>query len=182
MFRAPATLLFELRTAYKGHLLGASSMPCAALATAAMQCMGARARGARTPDRRRGLGLAACSLRRRRRRRRHGKLKMHVYAEHLRESGLGTTAAAGLRLRTRRRNNSESGSRGHGRPRPVLSQLKPQAPASTHLPMQRPTGGHVAPTRRPVRPARAAVGDDTQAPAPEQVLLPAPCRLAPRLV
>ena len=47
--------------------------------------------------------------------------------------------------------------------------------------MQRPTGGHVAPTQRPARPARSAVGDDLQAPMPERVLPPAPWRLAPRL-
>ena len=35
--------------------------------------------------------------------------------------------------------------------------------------MQRPTGGHVAPTQRPARPARSAVGDDLQAPMPERV-------------
>ena len=57
-----------------------------------------------------------------------------------------------------------------------------EPPAPAQGPMQRPTGGHKAPTRRPVRPARAAVGDDTLAPEPEQVLPPTPCRLAPRLV
>ena len=56
-----------------------------------------------------------------------------------------------------------------------------ELPTPAQGPMQRPTGGHVAPTQRPARPTRSAVGDDLQAPMPERVLPPAPWHLAPRL-
>ena len=58
-------------------------MPCAALATAAMQCVGARARGARTPDRRRGLGLAVAQLQETAAlaSTRHGKMSRRVIAK-----------------------------------------------------------------------------------------------------